>query len=44
VGQVDERIWADEDTLNALQQLANSQDRAFPADVSDASSRFLDAS
>ena len=44
VGQVDERIRADDDTLNALQQLARSQDRAVSDVVRDALSRYLAAS
>jgi hypothetical protein len=40
-GQVDERPQADEDTLDALLQLARSQDRAVSEVVRDAISRFL---
>jgi len=41
VGQVDERIRADDDILNALQHLARSQDGAGSDVVRDALSRYL---
>jgi predicted transcriptional regulator len=44
VGQVDERIRADDDTLSALQQLARSQDRAVSDGVGDELSGYLAAS
>jgi predicted transcriptional regulator len=44
VRQVDERIRADDDTLNALLQLARSQDRAVSDVVRDALSWYLVAS
>jgi hypothetical protein len=44
VGQVDERIRVDDDTLNALRHLARSQDRAVSDVVRAALSRCLAAS
>jgi hypothetical protein len=43
VGQVHERIRADDDNLNALQQLARSQDGAVSDVVPEALSRYLAA-
>jgi len=43
VGQVDERTRADDDNLNALEQLARSQDRAVSDVVPEAHSRCLAA-
>ena len=40
-GQVNGRIWVDDDTLNALLQLAWSQDGAVSDAVLDALSRHL---
>jgi predicted transcriptional regulator len=44
VGQIDEWIRAGDDTLNALQQLARSQDRAVSDVARDALSRYVAAS